>query len=97
MASEEACKEYGLTPLARVVAYSQVGVDPSIMGVGPVPAIQNALKVAGWNLNDLEMIEINEAFGVQTLACAEALKLNPSLLNVNGGAIALGRNLLQHL
>jgi acetyl-CoA acyltransferase 2 len=93
VASEEACKEYGLTPLARLVAFSQVGVQPDIMGIGPVPAIQNALKVAGWNINDLEMIEINEAFGVQTLACAEALKFDQSILNVNGGAIALGHPL----
>jgi acetyl-CoA acyltransferase 2 len=93
VASEEACKEYGLTPLARLVAFSFVGVQPDIMGIGPVPAIQNALKVAGWNLSDLEMIEINEAFAVQTLACAEALKIDKSLLNVNGGAVALGHPL----
>jgi len=93
LASEEAVKEYNLKPLARLVAYSTVGVEPSIMGIGPVPAIRNALKVAGWSLNDLDLIEINEAFADQTLACAKALDLDPSKLNVNGGAIALGHPL----
>lgn len=93
LASEEAVKEYNLKPLARLVAYSTVGVDPSIMGEGPVPAIQNVLKVAGWTLNDLDLIEINEAFAAQTLSCAQALGLDVSKLNVNGGAIALGHPL----
>lgn len=93
LASEEALKEFNLKPLARLVAYSTVGVDPSIMGFGPVPAIQNTLKLAGWNLNDLDLIEINEAFCAQTLACAKALDLDPSKLNVNGGATALGHPL----
>lgn len=93
IASEEAVKEYNLKPLARLVAYSTVGVDPSIMGEGPVPAIQNVLKVAGWSMNDLDLIEINEAFAAQTLACAKGLDLDPSKLNVNGGAIALGHPL----
>lgn len=93
LASEEAVKEYNLKPLARLVAYSTVGVDPSIMGEGPVPAIKNALKAAGWSLNDLDLIEINEAFAAQTLACAKALNLDPSKLNVNGGAVALGHPL----
>lgn len=93
LASEDAVKEYNLKPLARLVAYSTVGVDPSIMGEGPVPAIRNALKVAGWSLNDLDLIEINEAFAAQALACAKALDLDASKLNVNGGAIALGHPL----
>ncbi|KAG5673107.1 hypothetical protein PVAND_003181 [Polypedilum vanderplanki] len=93
LASEEALKEYNLKPLARLVAYSTVGVDPSIMGIGPVPAIQNVLKLSGWNLNDLDLVEINEAFAAQTLACAEALKLDLNKLNVNGGAVALGHPL----
>lgn len=93
LASEEALKEYNLTPLARLVAYSTVGVDPSIMGIGPVPAIENVLKLSGWSLNDLDLIEINEAFAAQTLACAEALKLDMNKLNVNGGAVALGHPL----
>lgn len=61
--------------------------------LGPVPAIQNALKAAGWSMNDLDLIEINEAFAAQTLACAKALNLDPSKLNVNGGAVALGHPL----
>ena len=93
LASEEAVKEFNLKPLARLVAYSSVGVDPSIMGEGPVPAIKNALKVAGWSINDLDLIEINEAFAAQALACAKALDLDMSKLNVNGGAIALGHPL----
>lgn len=63
------------------------------MGIGPVTAIQNVLKLAGWSINDLDLIEINEAFAAQTLACAEALKLDLNKLNVNGGAIALGHPL----
>jgi len=93
LASEEAVKEFNLKPLARLVAYSTVGVEPSIMGIGPVPAIENALKLAGWSKNDLDLIEINEAFAAQTLACAKALDLDASKLNVNGGAIALGHPL----
>lgn len=93
LASEEAVKEFNLKPLARLVAYSTVGVEPSIMGIGPVPAIEKALKLAGWTLNDLDLIEINEAFGAQTLACAKALDLDASKLNVNGGAIAMGHPL----
>lgn len=93
LASEEAVKLYNLKPLARLVAYSTVGVDPTIMGEGPVPAIRDALKVAGWSLNDLDLIEINEAFAAQTLACAKALDIDVSKLNVNGGAVALGHPL----
>nr|XP_016945687.1 3-ketoacyl-CoA thiolase, mitochondrial [Drosophila suzukii] len=93
VASEEALKEYNLKPLARLVAFSFVGVKPEIMGIGPVPAIQNVLKVSGKKLEDIDLIEINEAFAAQTLACADTLKLDPSKLNVNGGAIALGHPL----
>uniref|UniRef100_A0A1B6C846 Thiolase N-terminal domain-containing protein n=1 Tax=Clastoptera arizonana TaxID=38151 RepID=A0A1B6C846_9HEMI len=93
VASEEACKEYGLTPLARLVGYSVVGVDPSIMGIGPAPAITNLLKIAKKNLNEIDLVEINEAFGAQTLACQKELKLDMEKLNLNGGAIALGHPL----
>ncbi|XP_039502673.1 3-ketoacyl-CoA thiolase, mitochondrial [Drosophila santomea] len=93
VASEEALKEYNLKPLARLVAFSFVGVKPEIMGIGPVPAIQNVLKVSGKKLEDIDLFEINEAFAAQTLACTDALKLDPSKLNVNGGAIALGHPL----
>lgn len=93
VASEEALKKYNLTPLARLVAYSTVGVPPEIMGIGPVPAIQNVLKVAGLKMDDIDLFEINEAFGVQTLACAGELGLDINKLNLNGGAIALGHPL----
>lgn len=93
LASEEAVKKHGLTPLARLVAYSTVGVEPSIMGIGPVPAIQNVLKVAGKTLNDMDLVEINEAFAPQALACAKELKLDMDKFNVDGGAIALGHPL----
>lgn len=93
LASEEAVKEEKLVPLARLVGYSVVGVDPSIMGIGPVPAIRNLLKTTGKTLNDIELVEINEAFGAQTLACVKELQLDMNKLNVNGGAIALGHPL----
>lgn len=93
LASEAALKEYNLTPLARLVGYSYVGVQPEIMGIGPVPAIKNVLNATGLKLQDIDLVEINEAFGVQTLACAEALNLDMSKLNCNGGAIALGHPL----
>lgn len=93
MASEEAANANKLKPLARLVAYSTVGVKPEIMGIGPVPAIQNVLKAANLTLDDIDLIEINEAFAAQTLACAQALDIDINKLNVNGGAIALGHPL----
>ncbi|CAB0030428.1 unnamed protein product [Trichogramma brassicae] len=93
LASEEAVKAHGLKPLARLVGYSAVGVDPTIMGIGPSPAIKNLLKATNKSLNDMELVEINEAFGAQTLACAKDLNLDLNKLNVNGGAIALGHPL----
>jgi acetyl-CoA acyltransferase 2 len=93
VASEEAVKEYNLTPLARVVAFSSVGCPPEIMGIGPVEAIRNVLKLTGLTLNDIDLVEINEAFAVQTLACAKELGLDLAKLNVNGGAVALGHPL----
>lgn len=93
LASEEVIKTEQLTPLARLVGYSVVGVEPSIMGIGPVPAIQKLLKITNKTLNDIELIEINEAFGSQTLACVKELKLDINKLNVDGGSIALGHPL----
>ncbi|XP_049877414.1 3-ketoacyl-CoA thiolase, mitochondrial-like [Pectinophora gossypiella] len=90
LASEEAVKQHGLTPLARLLGWSYVGVDPSVMGIGPVPAIRNLLRATGLKLNDIDLIEINEAFAAQTLACVKELNLDQSKLNVNGGAIAMG-------
>lgn len=83
----------GLKPLARIRAFSAVGVSPDIMGVGPMYAIPKALKQAGMTLNDIGLIELNEAFASQAIACIEALGINEEITNVNGGAIALGHPL----
>ena len=88
--NEEKAKELGQKPLARVRSWATVGVDPSIMGIGPVTAVRKALDIAGWKLDDLDLIEANEAFAAQSLAVAKELKLDPEKVNVNGGAIALG-------
>lgn len=91
--SEEMVKRHNLKPIARLVSYAAAGVDPSIMGIGPVKAIPKALKQAGLKLNDIDLIELNEAFASQSLAVTRELDLNPEILNVNGGAIALGHPL----
>jgi acetyl-CoA acyltransferase len=95
MASEAGVKSYNLTPKARIVASAVVGVEPRIMGIGPVPATQLALKKAGLTLNDIDHIELNEAFAAQSLACIRQLGLedNDPRINPNGGAIALGHPL----
>jgi acetyl-CoA acetyltransferase family protein len=93
VASEEAVRTHALKPLGRIVSWAAVGVEPSIMGMGPVPAIQKALEKAGLGLQDLDLIEINEAFAAQYLACEKALGLDRQKVNVNGGAIALGHPL----
>lgn len=90
---EDMVKELGLEPIARMVNYAAVGVPPRIMGIGPVKAIPKALKQAGLSQNDIELIELNEAFASQSLAVIRALDLNPDMINVNGGAIALGHPL----
>lgn len=90
IASKEAVEAYGLTPLAKIISWGQGGVDPSIMGMGPVPATKNALKKAGLTVADLDLVEANEAFAAQALADLQELKINPEITNVNGGAIALG-------
>ena len=91
--SEEMVKELGLEPQARLVAYAAAGLEPRIMGMGPVYAIPKALKQAGLELKDIELIELNEAFASQSVAIKKELDLNPEILNVNGGAIALGHPL----
>ncbi|MCS6933867.1 MAG: acetyl-CoA C-acyltransferase [Chitinophagales bacterium] len=91
--SERIVKELNLKPIARLVTSASVGVDPTIMGIGPVAAIPKALKQAGLKLNDIELIELNEAFAAQSLAVIKEAKLNPDIINVNGGAIALGHPL----
>jgi 3-oxoadipyl-CoA thiolase len=93
LASERAVKEYNLKPLARIVSRAIAGVDPSIMGIGPVPATEKALQRAGLTINDIGLAELNEAFASQSLAVIRDLKINPEIVNVNGGAIALGHPL----
>jgi acetyl-CoA acetyltransferase family protein len=91
--SEEMMKELNLKPIARLVSFSLAGVDPRIMGIGPVEAVPKALKKAGMKLDDIDLIELNEAFAAQSLAVIRELKLDQEKLNVNGGAIALGHPL----
>ncbi|MCT4581332.1 MAG: thiolase family protein [Flavobacteriales bacterium] len=91
--SEEMVKELGVEPIARLVDYSVVGLEPRIMGMGPALAIPKSLKKAGLSLNDLEQIELNEAFASQSVAVLKELDINPDVVNVNGGAIALGHPL----
>ncbi|WP_417513065.1 acetyl-CoA C-acetyltransferase [Minwuia sp.] len=89
MTGDEA-KKRGITPLGRIVSWAQAGVDPAIMGVGPIPASRKALEKAGWTMDDLDLIEANEAFAAQALAVGKDLGIDPDKLNVNGGAIAIG-------
>lgn len=93
LASEEAVKKYNLKPLARYVSSGVAGVNPRTMGIGPVPAISKALSRANLRLEDIGLVEINEAFAAQVLSCVQALKLDVSRLNIHGGAIALGHPL----
>lgn len=93
VASGQAVKQHSLKPLARIVSYAAVGVPPEIMGVGPVPAIQKALPLAGLKLEDIDLIEINEAFAAQFVACQVALGFDLNKANLQGGAIALGVSL----
>ena len=93
LVSGEVVKELNLKPIARLVSYAVAGVPPRIMGIGPVEAIPKALKNAGMTLNDIDLIELNEAFATQSLAVIEKAGLNPDIVNVNGGAIALGHPL----
>lgn len=91
--SERMMKELGLEPMARLVSYSVAGVEPRIMGIGPKYAVPKALKQAGLSLNDIDLIELNEAFATQALAVIRSLDFNPDIVNVNGGAVALGHPL----
>ena len=93
LASEDRASALGRDPLGRIVAYGVAGVDPAVMGIGPIPAIRNALRAAELGLDEIDLIEINEAFAAQTLACQRELGIDPERLNVNGGAIALGHPL----
>jgi len=91
--SASLARERGLTPLGRFVAFATAGVDPERFGIGPVPAIRKVLKLAGLTLDQIDLIELNEAFAAQVLACMKELPIDPDRVNVNGGAIALGHPL----
>ncbi len=93
LASEEAVKKFGLKPIAKVKAMAVAGVHPDIMGIGPVPATQKVMQRAGLNLSDIDLIELNEAFASQSIACIRDLNLDINKVNVNGGAIAIGHPL----
>ena len=93
LAGEDAVKKYDLTPMAKIISMAVAGVDPSVMGIGPVPATQKALQRAGLKVSDLDLIELNEAFASQAIACIHDLGLDLEKVNVNGGAIAIGHPL----
>ena len=93
LASEDMVKKYNLTPMARIVSIGIAGVDPAIMGIGPVPATQKALAKAGLSIDQLDIMELNEAFAAQVLASIDALKADPNKVNLNGGSIAIGHPL----
>jgi acetyl-CoA C-acetyltransferase len=89
MTADEAGRR-GIEPLARIVSYATVGVDPAIMGTGPIPASRKALEKAGWKVEDLDLVEANEAFAAQACAVNKDMGWDPAIVNVNGGAIAIG-------
>ena len=90
LASREKAEELGLPILATISGYASAGVDPTIMGTGPIPAVKKCLAKAGWDINELDLIEANEAFAVQALSVNKSLEWDTNKVNVNGGAIALG-------
>src|SRR5690606_1218017 len=91
--SEARAKELGLEPIARILATAVAGVDPAVMGTGPVPATQKALARAGLKISDLDLIELNEAFAAQAIVCQRMLNIDQDKLNVHGGSIAIGHPL----
>ena len=93
LVNEDVVKRFNLKPMARIASMAIAGVDPAYMGVGPVPAVQKALRRAGIQAKDLGLVELNEAFAAQSLACVQDLGLDPTMVNVNGGAIAIGHPL----
>jgi acetyl-CoA C-acetyltransferase len=88
--SREEAELRGIEPLAKITSWATCGVDPALMGLGPIQAINMALKKAGWNIEDIDLFEINEAFAAQCIAVIRELKIPKKIVNVNGGAIALG-------
>ena len=93
LTSGERARQSGLTALGRFVAFATAGVEPERFGIGPVPAIRKVLKLAGLSIDQIDLVELNEAFAAQVLACLKELPIDPARLNVNGGAIALGHPL----
>ena len=93
LATEAGLQRHGLTPMARIVATGAAGVHPDVMGIGPVPVTTKALTRAGLSIDAIDLVELNEAFAAQAVACRNELGINPDLVNVNGGAIALGHPL----
>jgi len=91
--SGDAMRELGLKPMARIISSAVAGVDPSVMGIGPVPAVRKALARAGIKASDLDLVELNEAFAAQAIPCIRELGLDPAKVNIYGGAIALGHPL----
>jgi acetyl-CoA acetyltransferase family protein len=91
--SREKADELGLRPLARYVQSAVVGVDPMYMGIGPIPATRRLLERTGLNIDDIDLVELNEAFAAQSVPCVRELEIDPARVNVNGGAIALGHPL----
>jgi acetyl-CoA acyltransferase len=91
--SEDFAKKHSLQAAARIVSFASVGVDPAIMGIGPIPATRKALARAGLTVADLDVVEINEAFSSQALACIRELNLNPATVNIDGGGLAIGHPL----
>ncbi len=90
VASKEKCEELGVKPLVKIVSTGKGGVSPATMGYGPIPATRDALKKANMTIEDIDLIEANEAFAAQAMSVVEELNMNPEIVNVNGGAIALG-------
>src|SRR6218665_1149133 len=88
--SEAEAVRRGIQPLVRIASWATAGVDPQVMGTGPIPASRKALEKAGWSINDLDLVEANEAFAAQACAVNKDLGWDPSIVNVNGGAIAIG-------
>ena len=90
MTSSEEAEKKSIKPLAKIVSWASVGVDPSLMGLGPIEAVKKAVKKAKWNLDEIDLFEINEAFAAQSIAVIRELGIEKNKVNVNGGAIALG-------
>ena len=88
--SEQEVKKRNLKPLAKIISWASCGVEPAVMGTGPIPATRKALEKAGWTINDVDLVEANEAFAAQSLVVMKELNIPKDKLNVNGGAIALG-------